>query len=93
MELLLVITIAAFLIIQIFIIKRFEKNIQDEIYNAHGCIENTVRSEHKKTRKDQQEIKTRLTQVRKDLNKIENKDLVTYYIDEKQIKLKKPVKV
>ena len=27
--------------------------------------------QHKKTRKDQQEIKTRLTQVRKDLNTIE----------------------
>lgn len=30
-----------------------------------------IESEHKKTRKDQQEIKTRLTQVRKDLNTIE----------------------
>lgn len=30
-----------------------------------------IRSEHKKTRKESQEIKTRLTQVRKDLNKIE----------------------
>lgn len=29
--------------------------------------------EHKKTRKETQEIKTRLTQVRKDLNKLEKK--------------------
>ena len=30
-----------------------------------------VEFQHKKTRKESQEIKTRLTQVRKDLNKIE----------------------
>jgi len=38
---------------------------------SNWLVIQAIRSEHKKTRKDQQEIKTRLTQVRKDLNEIE----------------------
>ena len=36
-------------------------------------IRESLKAEGKKTRKDLQEVKTRLTQVRKDLNKIEKK--------------------
>lgn len=36
-------------------------------------LERNLKSDGKRTRKDIQEVKTRLTQVRKDLNKIENK--------------------
>ena len=39
-----------------------------------------VEYQHKKTRKDQQEIKTRLTQVRKDLNK----GIATYTVKKKK---------
>lgn len=94
MEIIFILTIAALILIGIGAIKRLEDNIRDEIYEAHTCIEHTLLSEHKKTRKDQQEIKTRLTQVRKDLNKIEGNQNVTqmYNIDEKQIKFKKPTK-
>lgn len=36
-------------------------------------LDDRIQQEHKKTRKDQQEIKTRLIQVRKDFNSIERK--------------------
>lgn len=38
---------------------------------VYFCI--LVEAEHKKTRKETQEIKTRLTQVRKDLNTLEKR--------------------
>lgn len=47
--------------------------IEEYIEENRNTIVEVVVDQHKKTRKDQQEIKTRLTQVRKDLNNIETR--------------------
>lgn len=55
--------------------KVIEQQLEIEKYieeNRNTIVEVVV-NQHSKTRKDQQEIKTRLTQVRKDLNVIERK--------------------
>ena len=56
----LVITIGLLVVIHILAIVLFEARMVKFIFE-----------QHKKTRKETQEIKTRLTQVRKDLNLIE----------------------
>lgn len=45
----------------------------DHVSQSLKVISKQMTDEHKKTRKETQEIKSRLTQVRKDLNKIERK--------------------
>lgn len=64
-------------ILNILALKRFRKQVLQtqysllsEIAKANLSVVSLVSTEHKKTRKNQQEIKTRLTQVRKDLNAI-----------------------
>lgn len=72
-------------VLNILAFKRFRKqllqtqySLSSEIAKVNFLIVSLVSAEHKKTRKNQQEIKTRLTQVRKDLNAI-NKLLKKHY--------------
>lgn len=64
-------------ILNILALKRFRKQVLQtqysllsEIAKANLSVVSLVTAEHKKTRKETQELKTRLTQVRKDLNAI-----------------------
>lgn len=59
-------------------IDEFEKDVASLFQDILDDIENIefeIEYQGKKTRKESQEIKTRLTQVRKDLNIIENSSL------------------
>ena len=47
------------------------KDLEWTVYDARNNVVETTATQHKKTRKETQEIKTRLTQARKDLNVIE----------------------
>lgn len=64
-------------ILNILALRRFREqllqsqySLSSEIAKVSLSIVSLISTEHKKTRKNQQEIKTRLTQARKDLNAI-----------------------
>ncbi len=75
MEILLVITIGIIATLVILALMVFEKRVTDAIWEYNDLMVTSfitiLRAEHKKTRKETQEIKTRLTQNRKDLNDIQ----------------------
>ena len=60
-------------VIAIAIFHDFVESVEMMIVTHFVTLKETLLQEHKKTRKETQEIKTRLTQVRKDLNVIEKK--------------------
>ncbi len=63
-----------FNIIAIAIFHDFVQSVEMMIVTHFVILKEILLQEHKKTRKETQEIKTRLTQVRKDLNVIEKKN-------------------
>jgi uncharacterized membrane protein YgaE (UPF0421/DUF939 family) len=60
-------------VIALTIFHRFVESVKRSVAGSFIILEEGLMKEHNKTRKDIQEVKTRLTQVRKDLNTIEKK--------------------
>ena len=61
-------------VIALTIFHRFVESVKRSVAGSFIILEEGLMKEHNKTRKDIQEVKTRLTQVRKDLNKLEKRE-------------------
>lgn len=70
-EIITILAVGALAILNLLGFKVLDKTIRFEFSKLKRSIAKSNHLEHKKTRKESQEIKTRLAQVTKDLNTIE----------------------
>lgn len=74
-------------IIAIMIFHTFAQEILSSVLRTRMMLVSLIGEQEKKTRKDVQEVKTRLSQVRKDLNKLEG--WTTTHIEKGQVGFRK----